>query len=107
MGGHRELANAAAVNHPGAALSARMACATWRIRGLLKSIPPTLLLPTCEGAGSCSRVWSAIKHWSTHDKVSMNLSRMPFKSETISGNLTSDRPQSSASVLWADRKSDV
>jgi hypothetical protein len=35
---------------------------TQRMRGLLKSKPPTLVLPTWEGAGSCSRVPSAMKH---------------------------------------------
>ena len=35
---------------------------TQRMRGLLKSMPPTLVLPTREGAGSCSRVPSAMKH---------------------------------------------
>src|ERR1035438_6627691 len=34
--------------------------ATQRIRGLLRSIPPTFVLPTCAGAGSCSSISSAM-----------------------------------------------
>jgi hypothetical protein len=47
---------------PGEGESANTACATQRMRALLKPIPPTLVLPTCAGAGSCSRVSSAMKH---------------------------------------------
>src|ERR1017187_5782415 len=37
-----------------------IASATQRIRGLLRSIPPTFVLPTCAGAGSCSSISSAM-----------------------------------------------
>src|SRR5437867_9965747 len=30
------------------------------MRGLLRSIPPTFVLPTCDGAGSCSSIPSAM-----------------------------------------------
>src|SRR5688572_3506538 len=74
------------------------ASVTWRIRAFLKSIPPTFVLPTCEGSGSCSRVASLIKHWSMQLRASANLSRMARNSATIRGNLSSERPQSSSAV---------
>jgi DNA replication protein DnaC len=44
-------ASSEAVKPPGKGARARTASATQRIRALLKSIPPTFVLPTCEGAG--------------------------------------------------------
>jgi hypothetical protein len=41
---------------------ATTASATKRMRGLLRSMPPTMVLPTYEAAGSCSRMSSAMKH---------------------------------------------
>src|SRR6266852_2903651 len=38
------------------------ASTTWRIRALLRSMPPTRVLPTCEARGRCSSISSAIKH---------------------------------------------
>jgi len=38
-----------------------MLSTTQRIRGLLKSIPPTLVWPILPGAASCSSVWSGNK----------------------------------------------
>ena len=40
------------------------ASTTLRMRALLRSIPPTTVLPTREAAGSCSSMSSAMKHWS-------------------------------------------
>ena len=58
------------------------------------------LLPTCEGAGSCSSILSAMKHWSMQLKASMNRSRMFLACTTISGNFSSERPHRSSCVLW-------
>jgi hypothetical protein len=38
------------------------ASTTWRIRALLRSMPPTRVLPTREASGRCSSMSSAIKH---------------------------------------------
>jgi hypothetical protein len=38
------------------------ASTTWRIPPLLRSMPPTRVLPTCEASGRCSSMSSAIKH---------------------------------------------
>src|ERR1700732_3332894 len=38
------------------------ASTTWRIRALLRSMPPTRVLPTREARGRCSSISSAMKH---------------------------------------------
>ena len=38
------------------------ASTTWRIRALLRSMPPTSVLPTHEARGRCSSISSAMKH---------------------------------------------
>lgn len=53
------LANSEAVNPSDRAMTASI---TQRRRALLRSFPPTLVLPTREGAGSCSSMRSAMKH---------------------------------------------
>ena len=35
---------------------------TWRIRALLRSMPPTTVMPTRDAIGSCSSISSAMKH---------------------------------------------
>jgi hypothetical protein len=55
----RELGGREAVADADKAISAS---ATWRMRCLLRSIPPTLVLPTREAAGRRSRRSSAMKH---------------------------------------------
>ena len=78
-----------------------MASATRRIRGLLKSMPPTFALPTVDDSGKCSSVSSGMKHWSIQDNACMNRSRMSFSSVTMRGNLSTDRPQSNSLTLCA------
>jgi hypothetical protein len=55
-------ARSEAVKPSGDAVKAITASSTRRIRGLLRSIPPTLVLPTCEEAGRRSNSSSAMKH---------------------------------------------
>ena len=50
-----------AVNPPGDGDKATAASTTQRILALLRSIPPTLVLPICDGSGSCSNIVSAMK----------------------------------------------
>jgi hypothetical protein len=51
-----------AVNPLGEGDKAISASTTWRIRALLRSMPPTRILPTCEASGRCSSISSAMKH---------------------------------------------
>ena len=51
-----------AVKPSGEADRAITASTTARMRVLLRSMPPTVVLPTCEATGSCSSMSSAIKH---------------------------------------------
>src|SRR6266404_5273656 len=46
----------------GEADKAISASSTARMRALLRSMPPTMVLPTCEAVGSCSSSSSAMKH---------------------------------------------
>jgi hypothetical protein len=63
-----------AVNPAGELDNARTASATRRMRGLLRSIPPTLVLPTCVGWGRFSSVSSLTKHASIQPTAFKNLS---------------------------------
>src|SRR6267143_2077384 len=51
-----------AVKPFGEAEKAISASSTARMRALLRSMPPTMVLPTCEAVGSCSSSSSAMKH---------------------------------------------
>src|SRR5258706_1521549 len=81
---------------------ASSASMTRRMRALLRSMPPTMVLPTRDAAGSCSSISSAMKHWSMQLRASANLSRTLFNRETTSGNLSSERPQLSSSRVMGN-----
>src|ERR1700692_1863336 len=68
-------ARAEAGNPGGEEDSASTASATRRILGLLRSIPPTLVCPTCVGWGRFSIVSSLTKQASIQPRAFKNLSR--------------------------------
>jgi hypothetical protein len=62
-----------------------------RILGLWRSIPPTLICPTCAGWERFSRVSSLTKQASTQPTAFKNHSRMPRRRRTISGKHSKER----------------
>ena len=60
--GDRTAATSEAVKPLGEGDKAMTASTTARMRAWLRSMPPTMVLPTCAAAGSCSSMSSAMKH---------------------------------------------
>jgi hypothetical protein len=72
-----------------AADKAMTASATQRMRGLLRSMPPTMTLPTRDAVGRRSSVLSEMKHESIQLRTSANRSSRACNRRTISGKFSS------------------
>jgi hypothetical protein len=96
-------ANSATVNPLGAGASARAARSASRMRGLLRSTPPTRVAPSRTRVGSSSRMCSPRNPVSTQSRAVANRSTTPASRVTISGNFLIILPQRNSAVLCGDR----
>ena len=91
--------NSATVNPFGAGASASAARTASRLRGLLRSTPPTRVAPSWTPVGSTSRTPSPRNPVSTQSKAVANRSAMPASRITIAGNFSIMRPQRNSAVF--------
>ena len=96
-------ARSATVNPSGAAASAATAARAVRVRALLRSMPPTRVLPIIDGWGSWSKMPSGTKATSTQSRVVQKRSSMPAEAGDDVGEACRGRGRPRGLGVVADR----